>query len=111
SALGQKQTWRPSIVMSAFPPNADIKLRFSHVRIVPEAELPPDASRDGIGSQRHFPYLTKVASRHALASSKSGTPNPSVNQSTTDASKSPAFPRSPWAIQSRARSVAARSSK
>jgi hypothetical protein len=40
SALGQKQTWRAEIPMSALPPKADIGGRELDVRFVPEPEVP-----------------------------------------------------------------------
>jgi hypothetical protein len=39
SALGQKQTWRRPIAMSAFPPKADIRQHRLDVRFVPEADI------------------------------------------------------------------------
>jgi hypothetical protein len=39
SALGQKQTSRPEISMSALPPKADIRRRASDVRFVPKADI------------------------------------------------------------------------
>jgi hypothetical protein len=39
SALGQKQTWRPEIVMSALLPKADIAGRQLNVRFVPTAVI------------------------------------------------------------------------
>jgi hypothetical protein len=47
SALGQKRTWRPSVVISALPPKADVDRRLSHVRIVPLETL---AAADNNGS-------------------------------------------------------------
>jgi hypothetical protein len=38
TALGQKQTRRGQIVMSALPPKADIAERDRHVRFVPKAD-------------------------------------------------------------------------
>jgi hypothetical protein len=38
SALGQKQTSRPEISMSALPPKADTQGHKPHVRFVPEAD-------------------------------------------------------------------------
>jgi hypothetical protein len=37
--MGQKQTWRPAISMSALPPKADIAERDQDVRFVPEADI------------------------------------------------------------------------
>jgi hypothetical protein len=45
SALGQKQTSRPEISMSALPPKADIRQRGRHVRFVPKTDLTPDHPR------------------------------------------------------------------
>jgi hypothetical protein len=39
SALGQKQTRRPEISMSALPPIADINRRIVDVRFVPKADI------------------------------------------------------------------------
>ena len=39
SALGQKQTFRSAIVMSALPPKADICSALAHVRFVPIADI------------------------------------------------------------------------
>jgi hypothetical protein len=39
SALGQKQTWRREIVMSALPPKADITERQLDVRFVPITDI------------------------------------------------------------------------
>ena len=39
SALGQKQTFRSAIVMSALPPKADIAESDWHVRFVPKADI------------------------------------------------------------------------
>jgi hypothetical protein len=39
SALGQKQTFRPFIAMSALPPKADIEERDQDVRFVPKADI------------------------------------------------------------------------
>jgi hypothetical protein len=39
SALGQKQTSRPELAMSALPPKADITERVRNVRFVPEADI------------------------------------------------------------------------
>jgi hypothetical protein len=39
SALGQKQTSRHVRVMSALPPEADIRQRIEHVRYVPIADI------------------------------------------------------------------------
>jgi hypothetical protein len=39
SALGQKQTLRRILVMSALPPKADITERGWHVRFVPKADI------------------------------------------------------------------------
>jgi hypothetical protein len=39
SALGQKQTLRSEIAMSAIPPKADIAEQRRHVRLVPKADI------------------------------------------------------------------------
>jgi hypothetical protein len=39
SALGQKQTWRLLIVMSALPLKADIDRRLRNVRLVPIVDI------------------------------------------------------------------------
>ena len=39
SALGQKQTWRSEIPMSALLPKADIPERDCHVRFVPTTDI------------------------------------------------------------------------
>jgi hypothetical protein len=39
SALGQKQTWRSEITMSALPPKADIPQRRLDVRFVPKVDI------------------------------------------------------------------------
>jgi len=39
SALGQKQTSRPEISMSALPPKADIVQHGGNVRFVPKADI------------------------------------------------------------------------
>jgi hypothetical protein len=39
SALGQKQTFRSAIAMSALPPKADMCSATRHVRFVPEADI------------------------------------------------------------------------
>jgi len=39
SALGQKQTWRHILLMSALPPKADIGTQPRHVRFVPKADI------------------------------------------------------------------------
>ena len=39
SALGQKQTFRSAIAMSALPPKADINRRLADVRFVPIADI------------------------------------------------------------------------
>ena len=39
SALGQKQTWRFEVVMSALPPKADIRRHECDVRCVPIGEV------------------------------------------------------------------------
>jgi hypothetical protein len=41
SALGQKQTWRSQITMSAIHPKGDIAVRVWDVRFVPKADIPP----------------------------------------------------------------------
>jgi hypothetical protein len=47
SALGQKQTLRPSISMSALPPIADIGSAQAHVRFGPEADIERHRLLDG----------------------------------------------------------------
>jgi hypothetical protein len=39
SALGQKQTWRLDVAMSALPPKADMVEHRCDVRYVPEADF------------------------------------------------------------------------
>jgi hypothetical protein len=39
SALGQKQTLRPSFAVSALPPKADMSSALGHVRFVPIAYI------------------------------------------------------------------------
>jgi hypothetical protein len=45
SALGQKQTLRRLIAMSALPPKADLDRRHSNVCFVPIADMPTDTPR------------------------------------------------------------------
>ena len=41
SALGHKRTFRSTIVMSALPPEADIRAQMQNVRFVPIADIAP----------------------------------------------------------------------
>jgi hypothetical protein len=54
SALGQKQTFRPFIAMSALPPKADIAGQPLDVRFVPKADMGLSAA-----SKRMTPGLAK----------------------------------------------------
>jgi hypothetical protein len=54
SAMGQKQTSRPEISMSALPPKADIAGRQLNVRFVPEADIDLH-SRSGRPGQTPIP--------------------------------------------------------
>jgi hypothetical protein len=62
SALGQKQTWRTEIPMSALPPKADIAARQLNVRFVPKADS-CSAAKNG-------------QSIHLIKRQRAGTPRP-----------------------------------
>jgi hypothetical protein len=70
SALGQKQTSRPEISMSALPPKADIGRRVRHVRFVPKADIARARQRPGQSgshamsdlSPKSAPYRTLTGS-------------------------------------------------
>jgi hypothetical protein len=62
SALGQKQTSRPEISMSALPPKADITERDPYVRCVPKADI-GGRSPMSAPAIRAFQFLTASISQ------------------------------------------------
>src|SRR5262249_13943393 len=62
SALGQKQTFRTAIVMSALPPKADICSATAHVCYGPEADI----KNRKTASRRSLRKLTSVLARSSL---------------------------------------------